>query len=53
MRLARGAAARVAAFGLLAWAGLVVAPVAMQRSIGASRKAMNANGHPAVANEVL
>src|SRR5437667_3266794 len=53
MRLARGAAARAVAFGVVAWAGLVVAPVAMERSIGASRKAMKANGHPAVANEVL
>src|SRR3989441_6224674 len=53
MKLARSVAAGVAALGLLAGAGLVVTPVAMQRSAGASPQVVNVDGHAAVAGEVL
>jgi hypothetical protein len=53
MKLARRVAAGVAALGLLAGTGLVVTPVAMQRSSGGPRQVVDVNGYPAAAGEVL
>ena len=53
MTLGHGVTGRVAVLGLLAIAGLVVKPVAMQRSAGAPPQVVNVDGHPAVAREVL
>src|SRR5439155_7148428 len=53
MKLARSAAARIAALGVLAGAVLVVKPVALQRNARASLHMVNVNEHAAVAGEAL